>query len=159
MDRCLGEVVDDQEESSRAARRAARAERRSRRAQAREQRQRLAATIMAARNSLDVMQFKEVFPDGTIITNGLIIWWARDRTTFHRYQVTRARWSRILDSVSWNRSRFSSSMLSEFSKSLVLLCMWWCVWNFSECMRTCMRGFAEFSEFVLWMYVNFSDFL
>ena len=100
MDPVVGVVVGAQEESSRAARRAARAERRGRRAQAREQRQRLAATIMATRNSLDVMQFKEVFPDGTIITDDLIIWWARDRATFHRYQLTRARWSRILDSVS-----------------------------------------------------------
>ena len=73
MDPSIGEVVDAQEESSRAARRAARAERRGRRTQAREQHQRMAATIMAARNSLDVMQFKEVFPNGTIITDELVI--------------------------------------------------------------------------------------
>ena len=100
MDPILGEDVDDHEESSRAERRAARAERRHRRDQAGEQRRRLAAMIMAERNSNDVKQFKEAFPDGTNITDDLIIWWARDRATFHRYQVTGTRWSRILDSAS-----------------------------------------------------------
>ena len=35
--------------------------------------------IMAERNQNDVKQFKEVFPEGTNITDELIIWWARDR--------------------------------------------------------------------------------
>ena len=38
--------------------------------------------IMAERNQNDVKQFKEVFPEGTNITDELIIWWARDRASF-----------------------------------------------------------------------------
>ena len=80
----------------RATRRVAREERRAHR---HERRRRLAARIMADRNSNDVRQFNEVFPARTNITDELIIWWARERANFHRYQVTRARLSRILDSV------------------------------------------------------------
>ena len=39
--------------------------------------------IMAERNQNYVKKFKEVFPEGTNITDELIIWWARDRASFH----------------------------------------------------------------------------
>nr|XP_045090002.1 uncharacterized protein LOC123497499 [Aegilops tauschii subsp. strangulata] len=64
----LGEVVDEQDEVARAERRA------NHRAQAQERRQRIAAMIMAEQNQNDVKQFKEVFPEGTNITDELIIW-------------------------------------------------------------------------------------
>ena len=90
MDPALGELVDDHEEVDRAAARA------NRRAHALERRRRLAARIMAERNANDVKQFNEAFPEGTHITDDLIIWWARDRASFHRFQVTRTRWTRML---------------------------------------------------------------
>ena len=93
MDPQLGEVVDEQDEVARAERRA------NRRAQAQERRQRIAAMIMAERNQNDVKQFKEVFPEGTNITDELIIWWARDRASLCRFQATRKRWTQILAAV------------------------------------------------------------
>ena len=90
MDPALGELVDDHEEVDRAAARA------NRRAHALERRRRLAARIMAERNANDVKQFNEAFPEGTHITDDLVIWWARDRASFHRFQVTRTRWTRML---------------------------------------------------------------
>ena len=94
MDPQLGEVVDEQDEVARAERRAER--RANRRAQAQERCRRIVAMIMAERNQNDVKKFNDVFQEGTNITDELIIWWARDRASFHRFQATRKRWTQIL---------------------------------------------------------------
>ena len=82
-----GEVVDEEEEVPRGARR--------REARRRERRQ-LVERILAAHNRKDIEQFLEAFPPGSNPSDDDIIYWARRRANLHPFQCTRLRWSRIL---------------------------------------------------------------
>ena len=83
----LGEVVDEEEQVPRVARR---------REARRRERRHLAQRILAARNRKDMEQFLEAFPQGSNPSDDDIIHWARRRANFHPFQVTRMRRSRIL---------------------------------------------------------------
>ena len=74
-------------------------QREGRRAAARRrERRHLAERILAARNRKDMEQFLEAFPPGSNPSDDEIIHWARRRASLHPFQVTRQRWTRILES-------------------------------------------------------------